>query len=215
MFWLKKDKTHKHPFWKNPLDWASKRFPLTLIATLLMVGSDSASHGFKSPTSRTDDSASCWSNLWDQLGFSERPLWKRRDFASCKLWIAGTTPCEVTQSQWMDIGEQKPGVERESCFCSSKVELIHCVSMFFWVSFIFLISFSRLCLILNKSWFFGLAEVFPYSATIAVSLPRPYKTQLPGTSTGWQRMHHTPRSRGRKKSGGKLLHTIESQLGLI
>lgn len=179
-----------------------------------MVGSDSASHGFKSPTSRTDDSASCWSNLWDQLGFSERPLWKRRDFASCKLWIAGTTPCEVTQSQWMDIGEQKPGWKRIMfLFFKSWVD-----SLCFYVFLGFLYFphfFSRLCLILNKSWFFGLAEVFPYSATIAVSLPRPYKTQLPGTSTGWQRMHHTPRSRGRKKSGGKLLHTIESQLGLI
>ena len=38
--------------------------------------------------------------------------------------------------------ENKSQVERESCFCSSKVELIHCVSMFFWVSFIFLIFFQ-------------------------------------------------------------------------
>lgn len=63
----------------------------------------------------------------------------------------------------MDNGEQKPGVEKRIMFFSSKVELIHFVSMFFWSpcfsSFFFMTVF-----ILNKSSFFGLAEVFPYSA---------------------------------------------------
>lgn len=91
-------------------------------------------------------------------------------------------------------------------FFSSKVELIHLFLCFFGF-LVFPQFFFMTVFILNKSWFFGWLKYFP-TQPIAVSLPRPYKTQLPGTSTGWQRMHHTPRSRGRKKSGGKLLHTI-------
>lgn len=70
----------------------------------------------------------------------------------------------------MDNGEQKPGVEKRITFLFFKSWVDSFCFYVFLVSLFFLIFFSWLCLILNKSWFFWLAEVFPYWIAIAVSL---------------------------------------------
>ena len=125
----------------------------------------------------------------------------------CQLQVvnAGITPCEVTRSQWMDNGEQKPGVKERIMLFLQKLSwfiLFLCL-----LCFLFFLKLYRLCLILNKSGFFGLAEVFPYSSQSLF----PSKALQNAAARDFHRMaadaSHAKEQRA-EKSGGKLLDTI-------
>lgn len=72
----------------------------------------------------------CWSNLWDQLGFSERPPWK-------KMFCQLRRECLQTLLNPKSMNgqrEQKPGVKKNPWFVLQKVDVFLFASDVFVVS---------------------------------------------------------------------------------